>query len=267
MITTVTPYRDRPEHLRAWLKALKNAHRPFVRHLLIDPGTTIGNKEKGYIESNYPVEIHQPPDLEHGIMSIGHWHNWAAEKLIDGGWMMKLDVDCLPHTEFFDALSQYIDQGQMNWFNIGFFRINREQSRRLSNIIDLNLYRELSAGLQPEASHFCIRLDKYLELGGCDSRFIGYGWEDYQQLYRMAEDEMGEDPLHGIVDIHNVTTRCRDEISRPLCRRTWSDDNRLALLHKWHGSSLDPRYKQHIQDNKKVLLNYILERKALCYEG
>lgn len=274
IITTITPYRDRPDHLNAWMKCVNRASNAYMRHLLIVPGgmkktdaAIFRNNDIGFIE------LHEPKDLPSGIMTIGHWHNWAAKELVTTPWIMKMDVDCLAHTEFFNALVEHVlVAGQREYFNIGFFNMSRTASTIVGSGLPYAKYRSMlddlkritgKADAQPAGSHFVCRTADYLDCGGCLPEFVGYGWEDYQQLYMLERMRIGDDPLHGIVDIHNVTQRCRDEISRPRCRSLFKLDTRLALMHKWHGSSNDPKYKTCIENNRRVLLKYVLEQKAM----
>jgi len=112
--------------------------------------------------------------------------------------------------------------------------------------------------LWPAASNFICRRGDYLKLGGCDARFKGYGWEDYQQIYMLERHQQGQDPLPGILTARTVTQRCRDEISRRKAKELYDKDRMLCLIHRWHPSSLDPSYKASMDHNRAVLLDWIL---------
>ena len=96
MLTTITPYWGRPDMLRKWAKALESAHVPGQTvHILFCVGESLPDCARvPYIHSYFCQEA---PGL-----SIGHYHNLGAE-LANTPWIMKLDLDALPHAGFFRA--------------------------------------------------------------------------------------------------------------------------------------------------------------------
>lgn len=271
-LTTITPYWDRPEMLRCWLKAIGNASVPEVRHIVFFVGehphcTTDANDRLQFLHCP------EPPGY-----SIGHYHNKGAN-MAKTEWIMKLDVDTLPHKNFFRRLLPVLRNAkQREYFNVGMFYMNQDATRSflredqdlLGPIAYTYLTRQLyitsnSKYRYPAASNFVCRTQDYLALGGCDERFRGWGWEDYYQLYKLERHWLGRDPLPGHVTFENVTNRCRDEISRPRAKELWLRENALALIHRYHAPSKSTYYRdpKAIEHNKKLLFNYILRQKTL----
>jgi len=264
MLTTITPYWNRPEQLKIWLQALRGAGNVNVQHLLIVRGT-----------EEIPPDIMDVTNLrickyqEGGNESIGHFHNIGAE-LADTEWIMKLDVDCLPHLHYFSSLIPIlIAAKRREWFNGGMLYVNEQFSKmhlREDQRLDQATYNHImssrvsasaSSYRHPAASNFICRRQDYLDLGGCPSEFKGYGWEDYAQLYMLERYQKQAEPLPGPVTLHNVTQRCRDEISRRKALELWHRDNNLCLLHRWHSGCTDVGYKTEQHNNRHVLWRYI----------
>lgn len=267
MLTTITPYWGRPEMLRLWLQALRRAHHQHVYHIVLVAGERIPDEAK----ANPNVQFMACEGKKGLRLSIGHYHNLGAQ-LANSTWIMKLDVDAFPNAAYFHELLPILAKAQdREWFNGGMFYLNRATSEHWSRQTDLlstPLYRSIISDLPrhtasayrlPAATNFICRRDDYLKLGGCSQHFIGYGWEDYQQIYMLERYWRGADPLPGTVDLDNVTERCRDEISRPKAKELFTRNQALALLHRWHSGSKDPTYKSPtiVQRNRRILLEYV----------
>jgi len=261
ILTTITVYWNRPEALRIWLRCMKAATLPEIRHLVYFVGEPVpawwNEDTKGF----NITALHQ---FESPGLSIGHYHNLGAEET-NTEWIMKLDVDALPHAGYFkELLPVLVSARQREWFNGGMFYLNRYYT--LLNSFHTDLYQQVMANprtysassyLLPAASNFICRRMDYLNLGGCDERFRGYGWEDYQQMYMLERAWLGRDPLPGELNYENVTRRCRDEISRPKAKQLWEKNRKLCLLHRWHTGSSDASYRASMDANRKILLNRI----------
>ena len=275
MITTITAYWNRPEMLRRWLKALKTA--------TADP--KIGSQVESIVffaGDRIPEGLHQDgvrfircevPKLGDRL-SIGYFHNMGA-KMASHEWIMKLDVDAMPNIRYFEKLIPLLRKAKpRQWFNGGMFYINKTYSERCLDI-DCDLlgeknYKDLVHRIMvtsgqvyrlPAATNFICRAEDYLKLGGCDQRFRGYGWEDYQQIYMLERYQQGKDPLPGVIALNNVSERCRNEISRPKARELYMESEFLALLHHWHPGSNDASYKTRLilDENRTILLDYITQ--------
>jgi len=272
MITTVTACWQREEVLRRWVQAVKGASRPGVKHLVYLVGEPL--------PAWWAMEV--PPSMT-GIVrpespghSIGYYHNLGAQTAATP-WIMKLDVDAFPHVDYFEALLPNLAQARpQQWFNGGMFYLSKFYSSCILSpgclplswqnyLLVMENRRTYSAlpYLLPAATNFICRRQDYINLGGCDSRFRGYGWEDYQQIYILERTQRGQDPLAGPLDLSNVTRRCRDEISRPKARELWEQNPRLCLFHSWHPPSADPSYRASSVANRQVLLSYI----TACKKG
>ena len=261
MLTTITVYWNRPEALRIWLRCLKAAAVPEVRHLIYFVGESIPSWWDKDSDGVFIRALHQ---FELPGMSIGHYHNLGAQET-NTEWIMKLDVDALPHANYFKALLPLLVLAKdREWFNGGMFYLKRYYT--LLNSFPTDVYEHImrnrrsysgSSYLLPAASNFICRRMDYLNLGGCDERFRGYGWEDYQQIYMLERSWLGRDPLPGELNLGNVTARCRDEISRPKARELWEKNSQLCLLHRWHPVSTDPSYRASMDANRQVLLDWI----------
>lgn len=270
MLTTITPYWGRPQILTLWLKALHAAFHSDVEHLVLVIGEPLPDIDP--TPNIRFVGVQVKPDKERP--SIGYYHNMGAT-LANSEWIMKLDVDAIPNVEYFTRLLAVIKKAkEREWFNGGMFYANKTASSAyLTQILQPALYakavRDVTsyapvAYRRPCASNFICRKSDYLGLGGCDPRFRGWGWEDYQQLYMLERNQRGEDPLEGPIDAQNVTRRCRDEISRPKAKELFERDNLLGLIHHWHPECRDSAYKNNEAStaNRQVLLDYILNERA-----
>lgn len=255
-LTTITPVWSRPKALHDWLKAISRAAVPDVRHLVYLVGEPVPTTFK---QENVDL-IHVDGS---GLEGIGHWHNLGAQRATTE-WIMKMDVDALPNPELFRALIPVLQQaGPREWFNCGMIFLKPMHLGAL----DMQTYHRITqnraklswhAYSEPAATNWMARRADYLRLGGCDPRFKGWGWEDYQQIYMLEKHRTGANPLPGKVDRRNVTVRCRDEISRPSALALFKRDSRLCLLHQWHPPSKAPGYRSQSDANKAVLLDYIL---------
>ncbi len=265
-LTTITPYWKRPEMLRVWLRALRGASIPEVTHLIYFVGERAPDWAREEVEGNTAFHFQELPLHTPGHYSIGCYHNMGA---VDASseWMMKLDLDALPNVRYFRELLPLLSTAEpKQWFNGGMIYMSRLACLRylaLSSMpVSEETYRFLmkersfrTGYMEPSASNFICRRRDYLDLGGCDWNFLGYGWEDYQQLFMLESHERGCNPLPGPLDSHNVTQRCRDEISRPKAKMLWQRNEWLCLLHHWHPKSAICPAK--IASNRKILLEYI----------
>lgn len=259
--------------LKAWMAAVKGASIPEVKHIVC----FVGERVPGWIKKDYEYEpafvLVEYPDAVPGSLSIGHYHNrganWACSE-----WIMKLDVDAIPHVRYFKELIALLDTaGPRDWFNGGMLMVPQQTTAELLSTEKMPLseatYRKIvnnrlrlcgPANTGPVATNFICRRQAYLALGGCDERFRGYGWEDYQQIYMLEKYFRGGCRiLPGAVTMDNVTRRCCREISRRRARELFERNSWLCLLHRWHPSSPDTQYKspEIMQRNKRVLLDYI----------
>jgi Glycosyltransferase like family 2 len=260
-LTTITCVWNRPDALQVWLKAIRAAAHPEVNHLIF----FVGEKAPPGLlaEGLWVVEVS-------GVeQSIGHWHNCGAS-MATSDWIMKLDVDTLPNPRYFEELLPILDFAKpREWFNGGMLYLNRGSSLALEKSgFDENVYRIItdnpqahcSSFLRPAGTNFICRRKEYLELGGCDERFRGYGWEDYQQIYMLEKHQLGGSPLLGPVDLNNVTWRCRDEISRRKAWELFQRNKWLCLLHRWHSTIGGGSYRAHMNENRKILLEHVCQK-------
>lgn len=271
ILTTITPYWGRPETLKHMIARISAARCPGVAHLFLFIGEPIPDwwvhKTSHFVGG--AVFIDDAPGK-----SIGYYHNLGA-KLCSSPWMMKLDLDAMPHTTYFKKLLPVIAKAKpREWFNGGMFFLNKYYSNFIlgnddSVLTEATVQQILrnptsytnSSYMIPQASNFICRREEYLTLGGCDERFQGWGWEDYQQLYMLDRYERGKDPLVEKVTVANVTQKCRDIIGRPKALQLLHADPSLCLLHKWHPPvEGQPGYKSNSGKNRQILLEYIQAR-------
>ena len=238
VITTITPYRGRADQLESWCKTLQSSYHPSVRHLLIAPGG-LTPKERTLIPES-GIKVLEPEDLDHGIMSMGHWHNYGV-KYANTEWVMKLDVDCHPHRTFWDILISKLPE--TGWLNIGSYLLREDQ--KIPTPLLTTKYNELTSQCPegPTGVHWVIRKKDYQN---CHRGFVGYGWEDYYQYLMFDYHFTKTKPLN--LNLGNITDYYREQ-SRILARKL---DPRLGLLHKWHppGGS---KYKSQIEKNRRTL--------------
>lgn len=263
ILTTITPYWNRPEMLEVWVEAIRTTSRPDIEHILVVVG------EKAPQIPNPPkslrvVEVAMPERF-----SIGHVHNMGA-KMANSEWIMKLDIDTLPTLNLFHELKLLLrDAGPRDWYNIGMIYIKQVFSKgmlskekmpigpaTLKMVADnLRLY-SAHGYFYPAASNFVCRTQDYLDLGGCDERFNGYGWEDYQQIFMLERYQRAKDPLPGCITSENITTRCREEISRPKAKSLFLGNPNFCLFHRWH--RMGHKDRALMEGNRQLLLDYVM---------
>jgi len=262
-ITTITSCWGRPDALETWLEAMRHASFSEVEHILFIIG------EKAPAIPNPPPRLQVIEYPKPTRFSIGHAHNMGA-RLARTEWIMKLDVDTIPNANLFRNLMPVIDEAERReWFNIGMLYFKKQFNEYLlradkmpigrtqHDMIARNMpFYSTGSYSYPAASNFLCRTQEYLDLGGCDDRFDGYGWEDYQQMYMLERWQRHADPLPGPLHEHNVTQRCRNEISRPKAMEMFRRDPSLFLYHRWHPTVAKPG--PMIAANRRVLLENIL---------
>ena len=207
-----------------------------------------------------------------GNLSIGHYHNKGAA-LAQSEWIMKLDIDTLPNARYFEELLPILKTaGQREWFNGGMIYLSEKGSKLCHTDSDYIPYQEIMSSPRsftvtgrhtPQSTNFICRRQDYLNLGGCDERFRGWGWEDYQQIYMLERHQLGHDPLPDPITMINVTSRCRDCISKPKAAQLLARSKWLCLLHHWHPKSGgDYKNPRGTDANRKVLFDYIMQRRS-----
>jgi len=106
--------------LTIWLKAVCANPHPEVNHLLF----VVGKKPEFLREYGCSalLDIEMVSDAPR---SIGHYHNLGA-KVSSSEWIMKLDIDCVPHTNYFTELVEVLrEAGPREWFNGGMYYLER----------------------------------------------------------------------------------------------------------------------------------------------
>lgn len=272
ILTTVTPVWNRPKMFNLWKQGMESATIPEVNHLVVVADNTDpvpeSNSKFGYIKA-----------VPKGVHSLGKYHNLAANCL-ETKWIMKFDLDAIPSVDFFKNLIPVIEEAkEREWFNCGMFFLNIRASAKylesdrlpVTQAIREEIVRRIRIyGWKseiPDASNFICRREDYLSFGGCDKRFSGYGWEDYQQTYMLERRFKKSDPLPGELTFQNVAGRCKSEICRRKARMLFDKDNSLCLFHRWHGIKKDGVYKSRegMQANRKVLFDCINEARNRAY--
>ena len=272
MLTTITPYWGRPTMLRVWLRAVSGATCNGFKHIVIFVGESVPDWVQSQYGEDPRFKLVSFADHTPGHFSIGHYHNMGAF-LATTEWMMKMDVDTIPNVQYFQALVGLLNHAQpREWFNGGMMYVSEASSAQYLAAEKMPLKEETYNTIMgntrlhcggyfagPSATNFICRRKEYLELGGSDEKFRGYGWEDYQQIYMLERHFLGRDPLPGPLDESNVTRRCCGEISRIRAHGLWKRNPWLCLLHHWHPASPDTRYKSHMGmiANRKILLDCI----------
>lgn len=248
-----------------WLEAVRAASVPEVRHIVYFVGENPPSKwETGSAPIRTIVKEEVPG------RSIGHYHNLGAAAA-ETEWIMKLDIDTVPHVRFFRELLPVLrTAGEQEWFNAGMIYLSRPATNGLKLPVSGEAYSAIMAaprshtsgnGYFPQASNFICRRHNYLSLGGCLEGFKGYGWEDYQQLYMLEKHQQGKDPLPGLLTLDNVTNRCRDEISRKKAKQLWERNRWLVLLHRWHQTG-SYKTRESMARNRELLFNYVSENRS-----
>jgi len=267
-LTTITPYWRRPATLRLWLNAVSDALLPGMKSMVVFVGDPIPDWVRPWRELPQFVFVHTK-DVP-GDRSIAHYHNLGAAQA-DTEWIMKLDVDTFPHVTYFHHLESIVQTaGKCEWFNGGMMYLTQAASSSylcqpiLEEDYDHIVHNWSSYSSNgyphPAATNFVCRRKDYLSFGGCDSRFKGYGWEDYSQIYMLERHQLGNDPLPGPITLQNVTQRCRDEISRRKALELFRRNGKLCLFHHWHPTNTDQFYRNAriMGANRLVLLENIL---------
>ena len=271
MLTTITPCWNRPAALRIWFEAVKAATIPGMKHFVYFVGEDIPDWMIKELQFNPTFVLFSNPTLVPGEQSIGYFHNQGAHAA-STEWIMKLDVDAIPNVRYFKELIPILEKARpREWFNGGMLLLNQNASNLLGGPLSEDFYRDVmldrltaASPPYPVSTNFICRRKEYLDLGGCDNKFKGWGWEDYQQIHMLEAHHRQCDPLEGDVNISNVTSRCRDEISRPRAKQLWMRNPWLCLFHRWHEPNRE--YRKDSNNNRLLLLNHVLATKAK-YEG
>lgn len=252
-LTTITPVWDsRYEQMfDVWAKNLEAAHVSGLQHLVFCPGL----KGKLIAAPGRHFEIcfqGQPGD------SIGWFHN-AGARIARTEWIMKLDLDAMVNPSYFENLFAVLSQARpREWFNGGMIYINQTYSRAyLDDPVTPQGYQYLMArrsaisqlGGRIGGSNFICRREDYLATGGCDPRFRGWGWEDYQQTFSLEVQFRDRLPWPEVPPVESITAACRDMITRPKAEALLRESPWLCLLHHYHETS--PR--NHSLENRTVL--------------
>ena len=269
ILTTITPCWGRKDILTRWLQCLEFARDPRVSHLVIFVGEPVPDWVGDRYKSDPCFRFVSFPQDVPGQLSIGHYHNWASKEC-DTEWIMKLDVDALPNEFYFTALVPLLVQAEVReWFNGGMlyltpsltsslFQTRSSVTPEFYGAVLEDLKNSTETPHSPAASNFICRRQDYLNLGGCDPRFRGYGWEDYQQLYMLERHRLGKCPFERNIHLRNITQRCRDELSRRKAQQLWQHSKWLCLLHHWHPKLHSGNYRSsaNIENNRRVLFDY-----------
>jgi hypothetical protein len=279
LLTTITPVWKRPEMLRGWVRAIRGASIPEVKHFVYFVGENPPEWWTSEVQDAPIIAFRR--DEPGGSNSIGFYHNIGAISA-SSEWIMKLDIDTIPNVKLFSGLMPVIKVAQpRQWFNCGMITIGKASSEvlladdrlplvpeRYLHLLENRKIHACGGYKDPSATNFICRRNDYLNLGGCNDRFKGWGWEDYQQIYFLERYARGNDPLPGFVDHSNVTQRCRDEIARPKAMELWRKNKFLCLLHRFHGPSSDPEYKnsENTEHNRSVLFEIIKAVRTRPYE-
>lgn len=267
-ITTITPYWGRPEAFRYFEHSLDGCLRTvetnrFAHHLVL----LAGESKWKYLDPMRPprhsrlelVECCAPEG-----MSIGHYHNIGAE-MAKTEWIMKLDVDCLIHPNFFVSLHRLLGTAKpRQWFNIGMLHmpsdVTDEARKHLWDVCYFDsLVQSRSKWAQgsyknPVGSNFVCRREDYLLNAKCHLDFAGYGWEDYYQMYHLEKNYLGKRPIDGAT-FGNVTQKCRGILSRQKALQSFQFDPALCLFHQWH-PIIGGTYRQTAQMLRNKMLLY-----------
>lgn len=263
MLTTITAYWKRPDVLAPWLEGVLGSTIKHIHHAVYfigeDPPSWWWTRTAG--TNVYTELLNEVP----GVTSIGKVHNLGA-RIAMTEWIMKMDVDTVPNVDFFNALkSVLLDAGPREWFNVGMFMLNQTHTESLREIpVPQAAWREMLGHLPdalvpgwsngPVGTNFVCRRQSYLDLGGCDPHFHGWGWEDYQQIFMLEAYERGSYPLDGPINLTNVTNLCRD-LSRVKAMQTYQTNCALALAHRWHPRNINNASTSNA--NRLALFNYI----------
>jgi hypothetical protein len=262
-LTTITPYWNRPEMLKGWVHAMRGASLTEVDHIIYFIGTP---PPDWWASETTGLPLQSIYQSESPGLSIGHYHNLGAARS-QSEWIMKLDIDVIPNVNYFASLLPLLACApERAWYCGGMLMLSRNTSARLKLPLSMSDYQRIisvprlytsATGWLPQGTNFICRREEYLKLGGCDERFRGYGWEDYQQIYMLERHQLGGSglPLPGLVDLDNVTRRCRDEISRKKAFELYAKDSNLCLFHRFHPPGVGNRGQ--MDRNRELLYSYI----------
>lgn len=219
---------NRLHHLKQTLRAnLANNSLNTTHFLVLDYNSDDGLQE--YIFNDFRDEIktgrlryRRYADAKY--FSHSHSRNLAV-KLTDAGYICNVDADNFTGPDFDEYLMQQFE------------RYPRVVISALSN--PLNIYGAFG--------RMATRRSDFIDVGGYDEAFEGYGFEDYDLVSRLEQS--------GLEKIL---------IEDPEFLKTVSHDNDDRIAQAWTTDQLQVLYRQQVSDSVQVLL-YLFKDRTMHY--
>lgn len=177
MLTVVSSYRNRLNHLKEFCKSVKGVNEA-VKFIVV----FLGDKEQEAIKVCFDADIEVIYKDYHGAFNTAMAHN-IGFNAADTEWVMKQDIDCLaPSPDFYDYI--------------------------LKEIGKCKDYLIVGVNGHVTGNEFVVRKKDWLAVGRCPE-FDGLGWEDYAFEYKLHKYFH---PDFQVSSIEFVTNCIRDEI-------------------------------------------------------
>lgn len=219
---------NRLHHLERTLPAnLESNTHPFTRFLVLDYNSNDGLRD--YILTTFPDELksgrlayYRYNDARY--FSHSHSRNMAV-KLSDSEFVCNVDAD--------------------NYSGNGFDRYLLEQFAAHSHVV-------ISALSNDEQNYgafgrMATRREHFMEVGGYDETFEGYGFEDYDLVCRLERSGL-----------------TKETINDPRFLKGLHHDNAERVSCEWTKDQLKVLYRQQVTDNMQVLL-YLFRDNTMHY--
>lgn len=232
-VTVITSYHDREENARIYNEMIRRIPKHTRKRIEFIVIANIKNELTLFSEVDNLGITCEP-------FNTGKYHNIAASEAC-GEWILKLDIDCIPHDDFWENLFTRISLTAMNFFNIGaYYAKKRMESFEPFDLLkNVRFEKYVPCGVQ-----YCVHRE-YFERIGFSEVFSGYGYEDYATLYKMMYHSACKGYDDEMLTKHNGTAIFRDDYVKPMCKE--SKKFGLYVYHQPH----EKQNKFSVFKNKK----------------
>ena len=173
------------------------------------------------VEQSFDREIQSflPPDVRYFHLPISRpevpWNrSWALNygvRKAQGRFVILLDADMLLPNRFAKAIAQILDDDVDAVRPVRFiFYLDRPTSEQVQQCRSLSDIQQVAQVTQNTPNPIAMRRDRYLELGGHDESFYGWGGEDNEFVSRLRSLRVSEGGFLPLVHLWHEVSRGLD---------------------------------------------------------